>query len=296
MFKILALDGGGLRSVFQAYLIDRIEQRIGKKLQPDLIAGTSGGAIVAAAMKIMSPDEIVRKFSMGQREIFNRGGLRGQVNDLWNLEGAKYDSAGLRKFLHTIFQNLTLGSFSSRILITSFDLRYKAGWEPAVFHNFDSPKASKDLLVVDAIMRSTAAPTYFPVYQKYTDGGVWGNNPSMAAIAAAVDSMVGRIPLKEISVLSIGTGRLATNIRTAANDLGVLDWVKSGLIDLLLDGNIESSHYYSKSLLGASYKRVQLKLNEKIKIDSQKAIPTMIMEAERYDIEPIVEWMQGFWV
>lgn len=87
MFKILALDGGGLRSVFQARLVDRIEKRIGKRLKPDLTAGTSGGAIVAAGLQFMSADDVVTRFMMGQTEIFNRGGFIGKVGDLWNLEG-----------------------------------------------------------------------------------------------------------------------------------------------------------------------------------------------------------------
>lgn len=180
--------------------------------------------------------------------------------------------------------------------MTAFDLRSKEGWEPAVFHNFDSPKSSKDLLVVDAIMRSTAAPTYFPVYQKFADGGVWGNNPSMAAVSACADYMVGGIPMKKIAVLSIGTGRYPMNLRTSSNDLGIIDWIRGGLIDLLLDGNIESSHYFCKSILGPTYHRVQLILDEDIKLDSPDAIPKMIMAADDFDIEPIVSWMQGFWV
>jgi patatin-like phospholipase/acyl hydrolase len=40
--------------------------------------------------------------------------------------------------------------------------------------------------VVDAALRSAAAPTYFPVYQGYCDGAVTANNPSLVAVSMAL--------------------------------------------------------------------------------------------------------------
>ena len=49
------------------------------------------------------------------------------------------------------------------------------GWRPAVFSNLPAVRGARpdiELRVADALMRSSAAPTIFPVYQGYTDGGV----------------------------------------------------------------------------------------------------------------------------
>ncbi|MBC7533969.1 MAG: patatin-like phospholipase family protein [Oligoflexus sp.] len=62
MYKILALDGGDLRAIFQARLIERLEQAAGQSLTPNLYAGTSAGAIVACALLHMSAAKTVEFF------------------------------------------------------------------------------------------------------------------------------------------------------------------------------------------------------------------------------------------
>ena len=48
-FQILALDGGGAKALFTAYLLARLEEDLGVSIRDsfDLIAGTSAGGIVA---------------------------------------------------------------------------------------------------------------------------------------------------------------------------------------------------------------------------------------------------------
>lgn len=50
--NILTIDGGGIRSYFSAYLLERIEQELNISFSNyfDLIAGTSTGSINAAAL------------------------------------------------------------------------------------------------------------------------------------------------------------------------------------------------------------------------------------------------------
>ena len=64
-FKILALDGGGVRGIYSAHLLARMEQSFGFQINTcfDLIAGTSTGSIVAGAAAIGIPmPEIVQRF------------------------------------------------------------------------------------------------------------------------------------------------------------------------------------------------------------------------------------------
>ena len=297
MFKILALDGGGLRAVFQARLIERLEVHLGHDLIPDLYAGTSGGAIVACNLQKIPASKIVKFFEEEGPKIFERESFLEEVDDLWNLAGAKYYNNQLKKSLTAVFGDDTLSDLPRRTLITSFALRHEEKfWQPVVFHNFPNVKASPDLSVVDALLRSSAAPTYFPVYQDHCDGGVWGNNPSMSAVAAAGDEYVGGQKLSNISVLSIGTGRLSMQLKGGKRDLGAVDWFQKGLVEILLDGNVEASHYYSKSLLGPRYQRVQVDLDQNVKLDDVKSIGKMIAYADAVDLSPILEWLQGFWV
>lgn len=51
-FKILSIDGGGIRGIYSAHILKRIEDEFNIKLKDhfDLIAGTSTGAIIAGAV------------------------------------------------------------------------------------------------------------------------------------------------------------------------------------------------------------------------------------------------------
>ncbi len=296
--KILTFDGGGIRSVFSARILQRLQMSHSDFLdKTDLIAGTSGGAIVGCALAAgLAPGDVVRLFSERGDEIFTPSSLSDDIEDLWDLAGAKYENKGLKRVLSDVFKDQTIGSLKKKVLVTSFDLRHPSGrWQPAVFQNIGGPSQALELSIVDAVMRSTAAPTYFPVYQKYADGGVWGNHAGMAALSAALNPFVGNARFDQVSVLSIGTGRNPARLRTAKNDLGALDWLKNGVVDLLLDSSMEAIDYYLKSILGPRYFRLQIDLPSEIKLDDIDEIQTMIEFADKYNGEELKAWMQGFW-
>ena len=51
-YSLLALDGGGIRGVIPARVLDAIEQRTGRPISQlfDLVAGTSTGGILALGL------------------------------------------------------------------------------------------------------------------------------------------------------------------------------------------------------------------------------------------------------
>jgi hypothetical protein len=73
--RILCLDGGGMKNLVQALVLQRIERSCGKPIAElfDLVCGTSFGGIVALATcgtTRMTADDVVRVFECRGREMF----------------------------------------------------------------------------------------------------------------------------------------------------------------------------------------------------------------------------------
>jgi patatin-like phospholipase/acyl hydrolase len=74
-FRILSLDGGGIRGAFTAGFLAGVEERIGHPVGRhfDLIAGTSTGGIIAAALAFGEPAERIEQFYLNHGPlIFSR--------------------------------------------------------------------------------------------------------------------------------------------------------------------------------------------------------------------------------
>jgi len=73
-FRILALDGGGVRGAFGAAFLGEIEHRLGRGIVGnfDLLAATSTGAITAASMAFgMSANDVVEFYRKHVPNIFH---------------------------------------------------------------------------------------------------------------------------------------------------------------------------------------------------------------------------------
>src|SRR4026208_1690328 len=83
--KLLALDGGGIRGLMTLEILARIEKGLAERLNRpglvladyfDYIAGTSTGAIIAAALSLGMPVAKVRSFYLQNGEaMFAKAGL-----------------------------------------------------------------------------------------------------------------------------------------------------------------------------------------------------------------------------
>lgn len=152
------------------------------------------------------------------------------------------------------------------------------GWRPAVFSNM--PRAAglvepdTELMAWDAAMRTSAAPTYFPIYNGYVDGGIVANNPSMIAVTKAIAHHSNVTP-RNVVVLSVGAGTFprSSSIFTGSSDWGISQWVPN-LLDLLLDGDTVTidmvMHYLLDS--GGMYHRLDPQLPRQIALDDVAAV------------------------
>ena len=164
-------------------------------------------------------------------------------------------------------------------------------WKPKFFHNFPGPDSDGKELVVDVALRTAAAPSFFPVYQGYADGGVFANNPSMAALAQALEPSTGGQNLADISLLSLGTGRGNQFITTQDADWGWVQWAPH-IIDIMLGGSSGVAEYECRQLLGPRFHRLDPLLPETINLGDVAKIPRLVEIAERVMLEATIDWLK----
>jgi patatin-like phospholipase/acyl hydrolase len=210
-FRILALDGGGIKGVFTAAFLSEIERMTGKRVADyfDLITGTSTGGIIAIGLGLGLPaSEILCFYLKHGPVIFPSVGVhvRSWLLLRWLICG-KHDPAPLKAALHEVFGDKKLGHSRTRLVIPAFNV---LDGSIALFKTAHCDRFKQDYLrsCVDVALATSAAPTFLPAHdigdgRMYLDGGVWANNPILVGVLEAMVN-VGQRP-DQVDVLSIGT-------------------------------------------------------------------------------------------
>jgi predicted acylesterase/phospholipase RssA len=241
--RILALDGGGLRGVLTLGILRELEtllrERSGRGADFrlcdyfDLIAGTSTGAIIAAALSLgMSVDEVHGHYLNLGNLVFKRSLLR------WGVLRAKFDADDVRKALQGVLGTRTMDSpdFRTGLLVMTKRLDTGSPWpitnNPAAKYFRAGTQATTvpnaEYPLWQVVRASTAAPYFFDpetirigrgdtarklkaVVGDFVDGGVSpANNPALQALMTA--TMEGYrlnwpVGADRLLVVSVGTGK-----------------------------------------------------------------------------------------
>jgi uncharacterized protein len=284
-FRVLSLDGGGVRGYLSARILSNIEKYIDQissskiplGLRFDFIAGTSTGGIIALALATgRTAYEIVQFYEEMIPKVFSPGAQRlGPLHSVM----PKYDNTPLRRAVEDYFKDATLEHVQTDVCITSVAL----GSGKPRLHKSDYFRRNigrSDERLSDIALATSAAPTYFQAHRtNYSgpliDGGICANNPSMVALADAISferpSKRGTDPatrLSEISLLSIGTGE------QPAMPYNTDDLVNAGLgrwalyiSDVLFESQSYIAHFQAKSFLQENYRRINPKLPSPMSLD-----------------------------
>ncbi|MDH1624833.1 CBASS cGAMP-activated phospholipase [Shewanella xiamenensis] len=299
-FRILALDGGGLRGTFTAAVLakwdDMLKAGGGSELIShfDLVAGTSTGAILAIGLAMgLQPREILEFYEKKGSQIFPKD------RKLRHWLKSKHDSATLRELLTEVYGNKTLAA-DSRCRLVIPTVRAKQGQAEAIVtpHSPDRT-AYRGISAVDAALASSAAPTYFdevtfdgPVaLETFLDGGVWANNPILPALAEAVRYL--KIPLERIDVLSIGTLSSESDF-TDQLGKGKAGWAPHS-VDLFFAAQEHGALVLAQSFLGPTrHVRVNQQTRDEIKMDDTEAIQDMARRGNEAGKEHFAEVRSRF--
>ena len=134
-FKILSIDGGGIKGIFPALVLAELEERYLRDGSIadhfDLITGTSTGGIIALGLSIGMPARDMANLYIGRGgEIFPPypptwlGGLRRRWHEARSYFLQRYDRAALVALLESTFGDRLLGEAKARLCIPSCDGRY----------------------------------------------------------------------------------------------------------------------------------------------------------------------------
>jgi uncharacterized protein len=297
-YHILSMDGGGIRGLLTIIIIQRLEAaHPGFLDQVDLFAGTSTGGILALGLAYgLSPQRIRGLYETSGRRVF-ADTILDDVRDLGKLIGADYNLDALKAELSKEFGTHTLGDLDKKVLVTTFDLDNKPDnplkirtWKAKFFHNFSNADSDAQEKIVDVALRTSAAPTYFPIYQGYIDGGVVATNPSVSALAQALHPETCNRKINDLVLLSIGTGISPRYLSQMDADWGLAQWAPH-LVGLMLEGGAGLADYQSRQILGERYLRVNPVLPVPIDLDGVEQIPLLQDIANQVDIQPTLEWL-----
>ncbi|WP_414577011.1 patatin-like phospholipase family protein [Anabaena sp. CCY 9402-a] len=222
-FKILSLDGGGIRGVITARILQEVERQIqerkGQSLHEyfDLIAGTSTGSILTAGIAVgKKSDELVKLYRQQGQQIFplNKKERYKKIPSIIQpvleaLSPPKYSHQGLIDVLTDVLGYKRIQDIAKpMILILAYDTLYR---NTTFFTNCHPDLGARwydECYLWQICTASASAPTFFPAYKlepmnkekfgdwvfPHIDGGVGANNPALAAL-----SLVMRLSQSSIS-------------------------------------------------------------------------------------------------
>jgi predicted acylesterase/phospholipase RssA len=303
-FRILSVDGGGIRGLISALVIEDIEKRLSRRVgRPvrmteyfHLFAGTSTGGLIALALtapKGISAKDLAAFYTVDGPKIFSRP-LARKLGTLWGLTAPKYSPDALREAIEARLGDSKVSEATRDLLVTSYDMNKSA---PYFFKRWRAlESAERDFPLVDPGLATSAAPTYFPShgidYRALVDGGVFAANPVIAAIAEALGRQSdepSKLEPDDLFVVSIGTGEFPTRYSQAeVSKWGKLGWIAGGgddppILDAMLGGSSDGADYWAHMLLnhapgegvpspeelgrGPRYYRLQVELFEAVAMD-----------------------------
>ena len=217
-FRILSIDGGGIKGMFPATILAELERRYlgGGSVADyfDLVAGTSTGGIIALGLAAgLTAGNLRQLYIERGNEIFPPHGS-GFIGRLGRRLSAwrrylrySYDQAALALVLTERLGERKLGSAGVRLCIPSFE---GVHGEVYIFKTPHHPDFRKDLHepMLKVALATSAAPTYYRPLRDagytFVDGGVWANNPIMIALTEALTSF--DVSRERVRIFSLGCG------------------------------------------------------------------------------------------
>lgn len=297
-FKILSIDGGGIKGVFPAKFLASLEEEIGEGQTHkyfDLICGTSTGGIIALALSLGVPaKEILKLYQDNAKIIFGSKSRNIFKNPSYNNKPLEKLIRDIFKKYHHSDEDPIINDALERVklIIPIYSLLDGETQVLKTPHTSDLIM-DKHIPMYMAAMATSAAPTYFNAYSNKfkrkdsetyedfsnkVDGGVFANNPSMLGIIEATTRLEQK--LDNIQLLSLGTGQYKYEEAKSKKMWSVMYWVwikKKRIFELfmqsqsqLVHNSINLIHQFNEDFL---YKRIDLDFNHNFNMEMDETNP-----------------------
>ena len=278
-FRILCVDGGGIRGLIPALVIAELERRVQKRAGEQarvsdyfhMFAGTSTGGLVALSLTAPDPEnpqrpgvtggELARFYTDDGPGIFHRS-LWQQLRTLWGWLGPKYTLGPLQSAIERRLGTKHIEHALRELVVTSYDMTNR---EPYFFKRWrarELPESDRNRPLADAGLATSAAPTYFPSHEldgrALVDGGVFAANPVIVAVVEALKRFGDdphHLDQDDLLVVSLGTGLHEDGYKQEeVRRWGRLGWVlpKRGeppLLGATLGGAADGADHWAHTLL-----------------------------------------------
>ena len=312
-FRILSIDGGGMRGIVPATFIDMLETMSGKPVTElfDLFVGASTGALLALGLNV--PDEngkqkysardIIKLYDECGPIIFHK--QKGLMSWVAGVTKPTYDPAGFEGLLAKYFGETAISESICRVAIPAIHLE---DMKMEIFTRRAARQLADNNFRMRSIVRAaTAAPTFFPAASisstngtrmgTYLDAATSTNNPGFVALAeTGVFEKYDRIVMA-----SLGTGMISKPIDAMrAKNWGELEWVQA-VFDLQSDAQSSYTDLVLKDLLIDSERdmffRFQIGLRDmpiamdetqKVHLDELKAITAAEVKRLNPEIKALI--------
>jgi len=287
---VLSCDGGGIREAATLKILKELQKETGVDFHKafDVYAGTSTGSLIALSLACgIDIEQTLSDYQEMSARVFSS-------ESILTFFRPKYDPNTLKKYIIQILEdtgyyaNATLGDLPQKIVIPTVTLSSETNgrWKLKILENFT--EEGKKIKVVDAILESTAAPTYFPSKNGCIDGGMAMNDPSLAGLMAAYDPSTS--DLKEFAIFSVGTGYDQDAVK-GDESWGYTQWLTNftganegtiPLVEVLMDVEDQIPGQVCSMLLGKAYTKFDFPLTQDFALDDYPKIPELLQFTEDY--------------
>ncbi len=256
-FRVLSLDGGGMRGIYTATYLDRLACDFAKRRGVtaidlgaafDLIVGTSTGGIIACALAAGVPlAQVVKFYRKHGPSIFRLRlpkGIFGLIWQKWRRPKAlATGTAAMREALKEYLGDVTVGQIYQErkiaLAITSVEMSQHHSWVFKTQHLPNSNGRDNDYRLVDVCLSTSAAPIYRSMavvdrptgggFNVFVDGGLWANNPVLVGLIDALE-MTAMAPGRKIEIFCIGTCPLPAGEQIGRDEVhrGIGGWQFGG--------------------------------------------------------------------